>query len=68
MNTSKLNATLKTYSIFEKADRFVFMNAANIHIELDKETGEFLDGNVCDCAHLEPLFRGLFNLALSKSK
>lgn len=63
-DTMELNtATLrKVYKVRETANTYVFTNAINIHIELDKVTGSFVDGNIADNAETQKLFRVLFSL------
>jgi hypothetical protein len=54
------------YKFFEQENSYVCINAHNIHIELDKKTGNFLNGNICDCTYTKPLFKKLYKLAKEK--
>jgi hypothetical protein len=65
MKTSTIE---KTYKIYETGNSFIFTNAINISIELNKFTGEFVTGNVYDNEQTRKLFSVLFNIAKSKQK
>jgi hypothetical protein len=58
---------IKSFRIIETQNCYVFMNPNNIHIELDKESGSFVNGNLFDCEDLQPLFKDLFSIAKSKN-
>tara|TARA_R110000868_G_scaffold30354_1_gene112438 strand:+ start:1682 stop:1879 length:198 start_codon:yes stop_codon:yes gene_type:complete len=60
MTTAKY---LKFWSIRETENSFVFTNAMNLHIELDKLTGEFIAGNVCDNDEMRKEFKLMMSIA-----
>jgi hypothetical protein len=62
---NRMTSFTKSFKIFEKSETYVFINPNNIHIELDKQTGSFVDGNLFDCDDLKPLFNKLFSIAKS---
>lgn len=53
----------KIYKITETESTFVFQNKTNIHIELNKETGAFVTGNVYDNEYTQKLFKKLYKIA-----
>lgn len=53
----------KIYKITETESTFVFQNKINIHIELNKETGAFVTGNVYDNEYTQKLFKKLYKIA-----
>jgi hypothetical protein len=55
----------RIYRITETKSTFVFQNAINIHIELDKVTGKFVTGNVYDNEQTQKLFKKLYRLAIA---
>lgn len=59
----KLNPSIikRTYRVSETATAYVFTNAINVHIELDKATGEFITGNIDNNEKTQKLFRLLYS-------
>ena len=51
----------KTYKVAETPTTYVFTNAINVTIVLDKETGEYITGNLHDNEETRKLFRLLFS-------
>jgi hypothetical protein len=59
-------ATLrKVYTIRETATNYIFTNSFNIHIELNKLDGSYVDSNLKDNADTQKLFRALYKIAKS---
>ena len=56
----------KIYRIIVTENTFVFINKINIHIELDKKTGEFVTGNVANNEETQILFKKLYKIATTK--
>lgn len=54
------------YKITETETSFIFQNKINIHIELDKKTGQFITGNVYDNETTQILFKKLYKIAINK--
>ena len=59
-------ATLrKVYTIRETATNYIFTNSFNVHIELNKLDGSYIDGNIKNNEETQKLFRALYKLAKS---
>ena len=59
-------ATLrKVYTITETNTKYIFINKFNIHIELNKFDGSFLDANIMNNEEHQKLFKALYNIAKS---
>ena len=59
-------ATLrKVYTITETDSKYIFINKFNIHIELNKFDGSFLDANIMNNEEHQKLFKALYNIAKS---
>jgi hypothetical protein len=54
------------YRITETEKNYVFQNKINIHIELDKQTGAFVTGNIYDNEQTQILFKKLYKIAKNK--
>jgi hypothetical protein len=53
----------KFWSINETATSFIFTNSMNFHIELDKLTGSFINGNVHDNEAMRKQFKLMMQVA-----
>ena len=59
-------ATLrKVYTIRETESKYIFINKFNIHIELNKFDGSFIDANIMNNEEHQKLFKALYNIAKS---
>ena len=59
-------ATLrKLYKITETESKYIFINKFNIHIELNKFDGSFLDANIMNNEEHQKLFKALYKIAKS---
>ena len=59
-------ATLrKVYKITETESKYIFINKFNIHIELNKFDGSFLDANIMNNEEHQKLFKALYKIAKS---
>lgn len=48
------------WKVSKTETKLIFTNIHNVHIELDKETGEYLDGNLHNNEKTQILFKTLF--------
>ena len=53
----------KIYRVTETKSSFIFQNDINIHMELNKENGSFITGNVYDNEQTQILFKKLYKIA-----
>ena len=59
-------ATLrKVYTIRETATNYIFTNSFNVHIELNKLDGSYIDGNIKNNEETQKLFKALYKIAKS---
>jgi hypothetical protein len=59
-------ATLrKVYTIRETESKYIFTNSINVHIELNKLDGSYIDGNIKNNEETQKLFRALYKIAKS---
>lgn len=54
---------LKYWTIRETQNSFVFTNVMNLHIELNKLTGDFITGNVYDNDAMRKQFKFMMSIA-----
>lgn len=64
----KLNPSIikRTYKVSETATAYIFTNSFNVHIELDKNTGEYITGNLHNNEQTQKLFRLLYSFVANK--
>lgn len=53
----------KFWKITETTTSFIFTNSMNFHIELDKSTGSFINGNVYDNEQMRKQFKLMMQVA-----
>ncbi len=59
-------ATLrKVYTIRETESKYIFTNSFNVHIELNKLDGSYIDGNIKNNEDTQKLFKALYKIAKS---
>jgi hypothetical protein len=61
-------AILKYYKITETKTSFVFDSTMNIYVELNKNTGSYIDGNIKNNEQTRPFFEKLYKTALFLKK
>ena len=62
-NTMKKSNIRKFWSVRQTSTSFIFTNAMNFHIELDKLTGALIDGNVYDNDYMRKQFKLMMSVA-----